>query len=102
MSELPELPPLPEPYKTEPMEHAGWREVGIFTADQMRSYARLAVLQERERILANVGPLLLAQLQNRESGEVSLADTYFPAVAHQDDLLAFCREVVAAAIRNQG
>jgi hypothetical protein len=93
MSELPDLPPLPEP----PIND--WREPIQFAAWQMREYARLAVLQERERILANVGPSLLAQLQR---GEASLADTYFPAVAHQDDLLAFCREAVAAAIRNQG
>jgi hypothetical protein len=97
MSELPDLPPLPEPGRL--ASHWSQQNTRAYTPAEMREYARLAVLQERERILANVGPSLLAQLQR---GEASLADTYFPAVAHQDDLLAFCREVVAAAIRNQG
>jgi hypothetical protein len=42
-----ELPPMPEPHWAEHFQ--GTIPLGAFTADQMRAYARAAVLAERER-----------------------------------------------------
>jgi hypothetical protein len=87
MSEVPELPPLPDALIL------GWDG---YTADQMREYARQAVLQERERCAK-----LCEHNADLQCNPLQALTAKFDGNQNRAAAANWMRNV-AAAIRNQG
>lgn len=92
-----ELPPLPEP-KGEAWK--GW----YFTADQMRDYARAAVLAERERCAAWVDARRSAFCEEHGSIDPDTGALEFGRGAHAEAKAEYVGELeeIAAGLRALG
>jgi hypothetical protein len=63
-----DLPPLPEPFvETDAKVRGEWAQCVLYTADQMREYARAAVLQERERCSKDAARYRWLKERNRDA-----------------------------------